>query len=142
MGDFENNEISNLAQPEINFSTNTYCTKVFGIQKTDQVIQLNESFGFRVKIELESHELLKNHRMSNDPFIPQNFNYENTEFFIEADLIHQKCKLCNFSNDRIIKEFDMNQMVKCQTIGQIMHSPVKGLSKFFFLNFKDEYLSQ
>lgn len=65
---------------------------MFGIQKTDQEIEINESFGFRVKIDMESYELFRNYRPS-DANNGRNFNYETIEFYIEAELYSQKCKL-------------------------------------------------
>jgi hypothetical protein len=115
MVDAEPEDLSNIKPAEISHSANLYKTKVFGIQKTDQETEINESFGFRVKIELEPHELFKRDR-----------GYENIQFFIEVDLYSQKCKFCALSYGEVMQEFYKGRMKKSQSMTLALRDAVKG----------------
>ena len=88
-----------MRKPEINFSANLYKSIVFGIQKTDQEIELNESFGFRVKMELDPWDLLKIER--EEDFLKANVNYDAVPFYLEAQLYTLKWKFCDMSSEEI-----------------------------------------
>mmetsp|Transcript_4885 Transcript_4885/g.4133 ORF Transcript_4885/g.4133 Transcript_4885/m.4133 type:complete len:81 (+) Transcript_4885:209-451(+) len=79
-----------MREAEINYSSNLYKTHIFGIIKTDELIELNESFGFRVKIDLDPNELLKFTKGENS--YEEIFNYNTTPFYLEAHLYSLKCK--------------------------------------------------
>jgi hypothetical protein len=130
----------NVRGPEICYASNLYKTKVFCIQKTDQEIEINESFGFRVKIELEPHELLKMHK--DNEFGSSLFNYETIPFFIEVELYHLKCKFWEIKPDQIKAAFLRGKMTKAQSLTLSMQNPVKGLWNFLFINFNEDFLSQ
>jgi hypothetical protein len=145
-----NTEEINVKGPEICYASNLYKTKVFGIQKTDQEIEINESFGFRVKIELEPHELLKMHKESfsgkniprDEEFVSNLFNYETVPFFMEVELYHLKWKFWEMKPEQIKTAFIKGKMTKAQSLTLSMQNPVKGLWNFLFINFNEDFLSQ
>lgn len=48
-----------IKPPEISYIKNTYKTKIFCLQKSDQEVELNESFGFRMEIEQDPADIFR-----------------------------------------------------------------------------------
>jgi len=128
-----------MRDPEINYSANSYKTKVFGIIKTDQIVEMNESFGFRMKIDLEPSELLK--LQKEDRWGETPFNYESVPFYLETHLYSLKCRFWDLKQEEILDVFNSGKLKRIQTKTLSLKSPVKSLWKYLFMNFKGDYLS-
>jgi hypothetical protein len=86
---------------------------VFCIQRSDQKVELNESFGFRMKIELSQADILKR----NKPYMDMEtgemiapYKYENTPFYIEANLYSLLCKFGDMGYKQVMKVFNSGKM--------------------------------
>lgn len=107
------------------------------MQRSDQEIELNEAFGFRVEVDLTSQELIKQHDEFGEPV----FNYMNIPFYVEVELHCAKCKFCEKSYKEVLEEFSKTHLRKAQTVTLALKNPIKGLNNFMFINYKGDHLS-
>lgn len=137
--DPETNKLGKIRDHEIWYSSNMFKTKVFGVQKTDQEINIGESFGFRVDILVDNKDILRSNK--NKKWTRNYFNYETVPFYLEIQLYSLKCKFWELGNKDPKEVFTLGKLKKSQVLTVYMNNPVKGLSSYLFLNFKDSYLS-
>lgn len=138
MLDGDTEDLSKIRSSEISYSSNFYKTKVFCIQRSDQEIELNEAFGFRLEIDLSPHELVIQHEDYHDT----SFNYRNQPFYVEVGLQWLKWKFWNLSFKQVSEHFRRGTMRQIQTMTLALKTPIKGLSEFMLINYKGDYLSQ